>query len=77
VKPDLRTTLPASLAHPAHKHAPPEAASARAVSAPPEVAVPTPSAVFRLPKPNQWRTANMVALRCARRALGVVVNVCT
>ena len=68
------STLSASLANAAHKHAPPEAASARAVSAPPEVAVPTPSALFRLPKPNQWRSANMVALRYARRALEFVVN---
>ena len=60
--------LSASLAHAAHKHAPPEAASASAPSAPPDVAVSAPSAVFRLAKPNQWRTANMVALRSARRA---------
>ena len=45
--------LSASLAHAAQKHAPPEAASARAVSAPSDVAVPAPSAVFWLPKPNQ------------------------
>jgi hypothetical protein len=39
--------------------------------------VPAPSAVFRPPKPNQWRTANMVALRSGRCARVLAVHACT